>query len=154
MSQSLMIANGDLSVAGRSLQVVSGQDKLLQDLMCWILEPVGTDPATPTAGSTLDGGIVNGQFIPSYIGDVFSTMGQLAIQAEVEGIVKNYQTYQLQKMQGEAYQYGGKTTLTQDEVISSIDNVTSTFTGGVLIVQVFITTLSNTSLQVTIPVSA
>ena len=65
MTWSLAVVNGDLSFAGPGgYATVSGQNKLIQDLKNWLLEPRGTDPIHPGYGCTLDGGMLpDGTFV-------------------------------------------------------------------------------------------
>src|SRR4051794_15034156 len=102
MSKSLKLVAGDLSSGpGRTFEVVSGRDKLLQDLSLHILERVGSDSATPTFGSRLDGGIIDGQVVPSYIGGVIDITVLQAVRQEVANVIQRYQQYQLQVLRGD-----------------------------------------------------
>jgi hypothetical protein len=79
MSYSLRVEGGDLVVGNkRALEVVTGKEKLFQDLKLWLLERVGTDPSTPTFGSRLDGGVVDGQIIPS--NEVLHTINEIDVR--------------------------------------------------------------------------
>lgn len=153
MSKSFRILNGDLALTGdRTFDIVSGRDKLIQDLTLWVLERIGSDPLTPTFGSTLDGGIINGAEVPSFIGEVM-TQGRInEIRAEVNNLLNQYQQLQLAKIQAETVQYGGSTTLDPDEVLKSIDSITTATSGTIIIVRVALTTLGNSQLQLTIPI--
>ena len=152
MSKSFALVNGDLAVDGRSYSEVSGQTKLAQDLKLWILERVGTDPATPTYGSTLDGGTINGVEIPSMIGAVSTKANTLTIQSITQNIIAQYQQMQLAKIQIEMQQYGGQTTLSNDEIIYSINNVKAVQADDTIVVQADITTLAGANMLITIPI--
>lgn len=156
MSKSLSLINGDLAVgAGRAFQTVSGREKLKQDLMLWVLEKVGTDPATPTYGNKLDGGQIDNTIIPTFIGQIVNEQTIMAIQSEVVDLVQRYQSMQYEKMRQETIQYGGPNTLEAGEVIDRISSVqTKSMNGTTVLVQMQVTTLTGTELKLTIPVTA
>lgn len=152
MSKSLRLEHGDLVVgSGRAFDMVSGQDKLFQDLTLWLLEKIGTDPSAPTYGSRLDGGTENGEDVPSFIGQIASQERILEIKAEVINVLNFYQNTQLEKMKREMIQYGGRHTLSDDEVLHTVDNIETVQLGTTIIVRVTCTTLSGANLQITIP---
>lgn len=152
MSKSLALINGDLAITGRSFSIVSGRDKLAQDLTLWVLEKVGTDPATPTYGNTLDGGVVNGVQIPSMVGQMLTQESMTTIQGIVQNLLQQYQQGQLVKMKAEIAQYGNS-TLSNDEVIYSIDGIQVANLGDIVIIQANLTTLAKANLTVTIPLT-
>lgn len=155
MSKSLTITNGDLAVSSRNFDVVNGINKLKQDLHLHILERLGTDPSTPGYGSVLDGGRdEQGNEIPSFIGQLMSEERAADARADVLRIVTRYQQDQLEKMKREAIRFRGQHTLESGEVIHRIDSVVSRIFGTTIIVQVVLTTLSNQSLRLTIPIEA
>ena len=50
----LKIADGDIAVRGDGdVTQVSGAERLSQEISCWLLEPLGTDPMYPKFGSDL-----------------------------------------------------------------------------------------------------
>lgn len=151
MSKSFKLFNGDLSITNRSFDIVSGQDKLLQDLSLWMRERIGTDPMTPTFGSMLDGGIVNGQEVTPFIGQNLSPDIKGRIASSVFSQLQLYQQLQLEKIKAEAIQYNGRNTLERGEVISSIDSVDVSNIGSVVVIKVLLTTLANKSVQLTLP---
>lgn len=155
MSYSLRIENGDLMIGNnRSLEVVTGKAKLFQDLALWILERVGTDPATPTYGSTLDGGVVDGQELPSFIGQLPTAQNLNLIKSEVLDLLHQYQQMQIMKMKQELIEYDGKHTLKGDEVLHRIDSVEIRAIDTLVLVRVVCTTLDRNTLNVTIPLAA
>jgi len=154
MSKSLSLRNGDLQIGlGRSYDIVSGKKKLLQDLRLWVTERIGTDPLLSTYGSALDGGVIDGQAQESYIGQVATTAALTEIRIAVLNLVQQYQQMQFQKMQDEALLYNGQNTLEADEVIDSIDSVQAVQVGTTILVQVMISTLDESSIKITIPLS-
>ena len=148
------IAKGDLVISDRTYTRVEGVAKLEQDLMLWILERIGTDPATPTYGSTLDGGIIDGQPVQSHIGATSTDARMREIASEVRRVLELYQETQISKMQLEMALYQGKHTLSGDEVLEKIDSIAATRSADLIIVKVGITTAGGKSLQMIIPTEA
>lgn len=151
MSKSLRLVNGDLSISNRALDTVSGKEKLFQDLSLWIREKIGTDPMTPTYGSPLDGGIVNGQEVAPFIGRTINPAIQAEIQSIIYSLIDRYQKEQLEKIKEEATTYLGKTTFNADEIISTIDTVDVSSYGTTILARVVITTMENNSLTFILP---
>ena len=143
MSKSLAVEQGDLVLgAGRSFEVVTGKQKLFQDLKLHILEQMGRDPSAPGLGTTFEGGIVNGRYIQPTIGQADTEQIRFDIKRQVANVCRKYQNLQLQKMQREALIYGGRNTLDANEVLSkvnSIDVVVDTPTQ--ILVKVVVTTI-------------
>lgn len=153
MSTSLRITGGDLTVgAGRSYETVSGADKLAQDLRLWVLAKIGQDPATPNFGSSIDGGTINDQPIPSTIGQLMSQQRIMEVRASIIELLTQYQTMQLAKMKQDMIDFRGSTTLQANEVVSSVENVEATGIGDTIIVRATIKTMANTTLTLTLPV--
>jgi phage baseplate assembly protein W len=153
MSKSLALVNGDLVISNRSLKTLRGKDKLFQDLSLYLLEKVGTDSMTPTYGSTLDGGYLDGQEIPPFIGRTLNPLVEGQIQAEVYRVVLSYQLGQLDKIKSEASIYQGKNTLDPDEVIQSIDSITTTTVGTTVVVNIQVTTMSASQVSLILPIT-
>lgn len=152
MSTSFKLESGDLVVgAGRSYERVGGAYKLAQDLKLWVLERIGTDPATPTFGSRLDGGIIDGQEIPSYIGRIGTEALVAEIRAEVVALLGTYQAQQITKMKREMLLFEGNTTLDPDEILQVISSVEATQQGTQVIVRVICQTLAGTTFRLLIP---
>lgn len=152
MSRSFKIENGDLAVGGgRSFATVSGKDKLFQDLRLWILERIGTDPALPTYGSTLDGGVIDGREIESFIGSVATRERMLEIQDEIASLLGRYQQGQLEKMRREVVLYNGSHTLSPSEVLDRVVSIETAQAGTTILVRVTCETLSGEQFRLTVP---
>lgn len=151
MSKSFALVNGDLALSGTSYSLVSGSAKLAQDLRLWTLEKLGIDPANPLYGNTLDGGTLNGIAIPSMIGQINSKIQASQVQSIIQQMLIQYQQMQLAKIKSETIQYNGQTTLTDDEILETVNSVTATMSQNIIIVQASITTLAGTNLTLTIP---
>lgn len=144
MTWSLAVINGDLSLAGPGgYATVTGQQKLLQDLRNWILEPRGTDPFHVDYGSTLDGGTLpDGSTVDSVIGDLITSENLLTIESEVRRVLAAYQQQQLDRITTEAGLYKGKNTFAASEILQSVDEVNIQPVADMVFVQCVITTAS------------
>lgn len=155
MSWSFQLQNGDLSPFGPGgLAVVTGSQKLVQDLRCWLLESVGTDPLHLDYGSNLDGGkSPDGTIIESNIGSVIDKQHLLAIESEVRRVLNAYQEQQVNRLYRDQQALGGKNTFSAGEILYSIQSVQVTTVGDVVVVQVGIQTADGQSVSLTTPVS-
>lgn len=152
MSNNFKISSGDLVVgAARAYERVSGIAKLQQDLELWLLEKIGTDPSTPSYGSRLDGGVIDGVALQSYIGQSSTDDRVREIIAEVRRILELYQETQINKMQLEMSQFNGKHTLSGDEILASIDSVDAAIQADIVVVKVGISTGTGNSLTLLVP---
>jgi hypothetical protein len=152
MSKSLAVVGGDLAIQSRAYKTVTGRAKLIQDLRSWVLEPVGTDPATPDFGTRLEGVLTDTEDYAGVIGGALTSQIVNELQTELYEQVLRYQQLQVTKMQDEVVRYDGQTTLDPDEVIQSVDGVDAVIDGDAILVQITLTTFASTSLTITIPV--
>ena len=125
MSWSFYIKNGDLSLSGpKGFAVVTGVQKLLQDVKHWILEPQGTDPIHPSYGSIFDGGISSdGSPIEGYIGSNVIKERLLDVESEMRRILYAYQDQQLSRLKRDQSYLNGKNTFGPNEILYSVDGV-------------------------------
>ncbi len=152
MSKSFKIEGGDLVIgAGRAFGQVQGKDKLFQDLKLWLLERIGTDPATPNYGSRLDGGVIGGVELESYIGQEATQDRISEVTLEISTLLERYQEGQLDKMRREVVEFGGNHTLTPNEILHKIDSIETAFSNGTLYVRVKCSTLSGDTFKLIIP---
>lgn len=125
MSWSLQIANGDLAFNGADLTTVQGSQKLVQDLACCILEPMGTDSMHPGFGSLIGGGIdVNGTYEQGVIGTPNDTHAGNFVIAETNRICTQYQRQQQARYRSDVATYG-KSTLSASEALLGVQSVTA-----------------------------
>jgi hypothetical protein len=126
MSWSLYIRDGDLTLAGPGgFAIVTGAQKLIQDLKHWILESRGSDPMHPEFGSTLDGGMLpDGTLVPTSIGEVVDRERLMNIESELRRILIAYQEQQQDRLQREAALYRGKNTFAAGEILADVLAVT------------------------------
>jgi phage baseplate assembly protein W len=125
MSWSFYIRNGDLSFAGPGgFATVSGQQKLIQDLKNWLLEPRGTDPMHPDYGCILDGGLLpDGTVSDGMIGNVLTSESLVDVESEVRRVMQAYQQQQLDRLQRESAQFAGKNTFSAGEILATVVTV-------------------------------
>lgn len=149
MSWSFHVKNGDLNFAGPGgFATVTGQQKLVQDLKNWLLEPRGTDPFHPDYGSVLDGGTLpDGTSVNSQIGNLVSGEILLNIEAEVRRILTGYQQQQLDRLNRETLLYGGKNTFNSSEILASIEDVVIQQLGDVVLVRCVLRTASGDAIS-------
>jgi hypothetical protein len=154
MSYSLDIQSGDFTLSGPGgLSTVSGRDKLIQDLRCWMLEQIGNDPMHPELGSALDGGVLpDGTIIETTIGNIITKKAMLDLENEVRRVISQYQQQQLSKIRSEQMLYGGIYHLDPGEILLGIADVEVTQTGATLVARITIRTAENVLIPLALPV--
>lgn len=153
MSYSLKIQDGELALGGTSIATVTGNEKLLQDLKCAILERVGTDSAHPQYGSYLDGGRKpNGVEVPSTIGRIDVKLAALEIESDLRRIMSELQGRQLARAKQDAQVYG-KATLSAGEVLVGVVALDIIQKYDSLIIQIKIRSANNVEQTITVPIS-
>jgi phage baseplate assembly protein W len=144
---SLAIRNGDLTLGGSSYGTVTGEDKLVQDLRCFILEKRGTDDMHPTYGTTLDGGrLDDGTESPGLIGKPNTALVQLEVESELKRIINDYQARQLERAKADRMAYG-KTTLHRGEVLLGVTEMKFTPVGDTLNILITLQTANDTKID-------
>lgn len=136
MTWSLRISNGDLVLDGTKFETVSGENKLFQDLRCYLLERMGTDPLHRTYGSLLDGGVLpSGKIVPSPIARTDWRAVTLEIESEIRRVAAEYQNRQLQRAKEDRLRYG-RSTLAAGEILAEIGDIRFTQEQDTLRVQI------------------
>lgn len=155
MTWSFHTKNGDLNLGGTGgFATVTGQQKLVQDLKNWLLEPRGTDPLHPDYGAVLDGGLLpDGSFADSLIGNELTAEALVLVESEVRRVLASYQQQQLERLTRENSQYGGKNTFSMGEVLSAVSAVSLQQSNDTVIVTVTIQTGDGDSISFTQPLS-
>jgi hypothetical protein len=153
MSWSLQITNGDFAVRGSQLSVVTGAQKLVQDLRVTLLEKMGTDDLHLGFGSLIDGGTLpSGTVIPSIIGTSDPNLAAAAIRSDVKRICEDYQKRQVARVKDEKLKYN-KSTLTPDEILVGVSNIAITQTTDSLFVTISLKTGAGTQTSLSVPVT-
>lgn len=156
MTYSLNIKGGDLSLGGPGgLSTVTSTDKLVQDLKCWLLEAMGTDPIHPDYGSMLDGGHVpGGPEMAGMIGSAIDSTTLMQVESEVRRILSAYQQQQVNRIQIEQSLYNGKNTYTFGEVLLSVDAVEAVQFRDTIVVNVSLRTANGQTISFSQPVGS
>lgn len=110
MSFSLAVVDGDLVQAGDQLAIVSGADKLKQDLRLWVMERAGIDRFHPTFGSSLE----------DSIGGVIDNNTSQEAVSELMRVLQNYAALQTATLKQKPQ------TLSLSEMLMNITSVTAT----------------------------
>lgn len=153
MSWSLRVRNGDFDPTSNGLAQVSNENKLVQDLRHFILEKMGTDDAHPEYGSLFDGGTKpDGTEANSVLASDSIVEAKALIEADLRRIIIEYQQTQLARAKRERLKFN-KTTFTRGEVIKQLDTIRMDQVLDKLEVTIFITTASDVSLQINVPIS-
>lgn len=107
MSYTIAIEDGDIQMKGSALGIVSGLDKLHQEMSVWMRERYGSDRFHLTYGSILD----------NFIGGVIDDGIVAEIQSEVMRVLQNMQALQLRALKG------SPELLSRDELLVSVDDI-------------------------------
>lgn len=155
MTWSFHTKNGDLNFAGPGgFATVTGQQKLIQDLKNWLLEPRGTDPIHPDYGAILDGGTLpDGSYADSIIGGELSGEALVLIESEVRRVLGAYQQQQLDRLTREMALYGGKNTFSMGEILVGVTGVALQQVSDAVLVTCTIQTGDGDQLSFTQPLS-
>lgn len=151
MSWSLELRNGDLTAGGARLGTVTGNQKLIQDLRCWILERMGTDNLHPGYGSLIDGGRTpQGATYSSLIGESHVEFAAAEIESDLNRIIQDYQRAQLARVKGERLN-NHPVSLTPGEVLLEINGINFEMTEDRLRVSVSLLTGSGDDVHIDVP---
>lgn len=153
MSWSLRLRNGDLALSGASYGTVTGEEKLVQDLRCALLERMGTDPSHPGFGSLIDGGRTpDGNYTPGVIGETRADLVLLAIESDIRRIAREHQARQLTRAKSDRLTYN-KSTLGGREVLVNVTKIAASQVNDSLNVTVTLQTAGTNpvSVDITVP---
>lgn len=138
--KSARLRNGDfvLSSSGE-ITMATGSERLIQELTCWLLESMGTDPVNSKFGSLL-AGMIGTAILSGAVSD---------IKTEITRVINNYIAYQNSIMSG--YTFDSTTFLklyTPDEILSSVENVAVVARQDAIVVTITIRTLSGNPVSI------
>jgi hypothetical protein len=152
MSWSLQLRNGDFTVGGASLGVVTHTNKLLQDIRCAILERMGTDNLHPTYGSLIEGGITpDGRVVQGVIGEVDLDLVLLEVESDLSRIIRQIQKIQLARAKADKMKYG-RATLDAGEVVLDLTGIDFKQRQDHLVVTINLLTGSDEEISLTVPI--
>ena len=112
--KSFKIADGDLVVSARRVEMVTNEDKLVQDLSLWLRKPIGSDFTAPNFGSTL----------LSLIGAADAREQRFDAESEVLRVLALYQATQFEKVKS-AIDNGTASVYSRRELLNEIRGVNS-----------------------------
>lgn len=136
------------------LATVTGQQKLVQDLRCWILESRGTDPMHPDYGSIIEGGVLpDGSLADPMVGQLIDAETATSLEAEIRRILGAYQQQQVNRINQENITYAGKNTYGLGELLAAINDVSVVQVADTVLVQVTITTADGDALTFSQPLN-
>lgn len=122
MTWSLKISNGDLAKGyNNNLDIVRGSEKVVQDLICWIREPIGTDPINPELGSFISNGAEGETYLVKNSMIVLPDDYSQLVVSEINRLIQQYQTSQTAKLEREISNFGRVISFDQDEIINKFD---------------------------------
>lgn len=155
MTWSFHLKNGDLNFAGPGgFATVTGQQKLIQDIKDWLLEPRGTDPMHPDYGSTLNGGVMpDGTLVDSVVGQPITGETLLDIESEVRRVLAAYQQQQQSRLTDEAAKYAGKNTFSAGEILAQVLAVNLQQQADTVFVQIVLQTADGSQVSFVQPVA-
>lgn len=124
--------------------------KLAQDLRCHLLERMGGDSLHPSFGSVLDGGTrEDGVEIQSIIGETDEGLIRSFISTEINRVVKEHQSKQLDRAVADRIRYN-QSTLTDDEVLEATE-VDLAFTEDTMVVRITLRSSTGATQRIGIP---
>jgi hypothetical protein len=132
--KSARLRNGDFVLSSNGeVTMATGKERLVQELTCWLLEPLGTDPANNKFGSRLS----------DLVGTAILSGTATDIKAEVTRVLTNYMAYQERILNSYMFDSTGLLKYySTSEIIGSIDEVKTRVRGDLVEVLVSITTLA------------
>lgn len=107
MSFSLAVADGDIALRGSNVGLVSGVEKLQQDVSIWLRERYGSDRFQSNYGSVLD----------SFIGSVIDDRTSAMVQSEVMRVLRNYQQVQRRAIDTNPQRFSA------DEILLQVEDI-------------------------------
>ena len=131
----LKIADGDIALGGDGVPVtVTGAERISQDLSCWLLEPVGSDPMYRKFGSRLW----------SMIGEPILSGTTASVKSETSRVVGNYVSYQSSQFNSSGTTQAERLTgiWGRDDLVSSVSEVSATQSFDAIDVRVGLVTAS------------
>lgn len=154
MTWSLRLFNGDIVKGpGNSIETVQGPSKTVQDLICWIREPYGTDPLNPELGSFIDIGEEGNSIYANEKLNIFDDDYSQMVVSEISRIINEYQVKQMSRLRIELQKYNGLYTFADNEIIENF-NIYYQRDYDTLYVRVDLEMVSGDVLQFDIPVES
>lgn len=134
MSFTIALREGDIDLKGNTVAIVTGTQKLEQELGVWLKERYGSDRFHTNYGSTLD----------HYIGSVMTDSAVYEIENEVGRVLRNYQALQHRKFQSDPQ------SLDPSEILAQINEIRAVADYDQVQVTIHFTTYGKTSSTVSV----
>lgn len=134
MSFTIALKEGDIDLKGNTVAIVTGTQKLEQELGVWLKERYGSDRFHTNYGSTLD----------HYIGSVMTDSAVYEIENEVGRVLRNYQALQHRKFQSDPQ------SLDPSEILAQINEIRAVADYDQVQVTIHFTTYGKTSSTVSV----
>lgn len=139
----LKVQNGDLVMGpNNQLKTVRGEEKLIQDLTLFLMEPIGTSFLTPRFGSTLNSMSSRdpmGRQQSSFIGTNMTEVAVAEIAAEVDRVLSVYQQGQVNSVK-DAKNNGMLYMFSRGEILNTINSIDSEIIDDMVLIKASITT--------------
>lgn len=116
--ESLALVQRDLVLTGGQYLMVSGSDKIRQDLTLALREDYGSDPYHPYWGSVLQ----------RFIGHPLTPEVQQLVQTEVRRVLRNYIAVQSDLIRADSAS-GARSRFDTSDVVQAVENIAVTITG-------------------------
>lgn len=110
--KTLALRGGDLDLVGGQYAMTDGPQKIVQDLRCAFLEPLGNDRFHPGYGSQLD----------DAVGLLLDPALLFSIEQEVARVVSNYVAIQRDQVERDALR-GVRSRFKTSDLIGSVDEI-------------------------------
>jgi len=136
VSFSLAIADGDILLKGSQMGIVTGVDKIYQDLSIWLRERFRCDRFHLTYGSILD----------NFIGGIITQSSGAEVRSEVMRVLQNYQSLQAKIVRT------NPSLLSADEILLTVDDIQVRTTFDTVSVLIRFTTAKGTAGQTAVGV--
>jgi phage baseplate assembly protein W len=135
--KTLALVNGDLWVTQGGYKLITGVDRIRQDLMLALLEEYGSDRFHPRWGS----------IVKRYIGNVITPQLEALVRAEVNRIVQNYILIQQAEVIRDT-QIDEKGRFTTSDVVRSLLNLSTSVGMGSVNVSLALETLARSTVTI------
>lgn len=134
MSFTIALKDGDVELKGNTIAIVTGTQKLEQEMSVWLKERYNSDRFHTNYGSTLD----------HYIGSVMTDSAVYEIENEVGRVLRNYQALQHRRFQSDPQ------SLDPSEILAQINNIRAVADYDRVEVTIHFTTYGKTSSTVSV----
>lgn len=131
--KTLALTHGDLVVGSTGYATLDGAAKVLQDVRCALLEPLGTDRFHPGFGSSLD----------QFVGQQQDSLTATTIQTEIRRVVDQYAAVQRDRLERDALS-GTASRYATDDVLAAVTSINVKPVQDRIYVQVNLTTAAGT----------